>query len=196
MTTPQSRSVVPPDFDAAYRASEDPWSVAASWYERRKLALTIAALPRERYRTAWEPGCGPGFTTLQIAERVDNLVATDASRVAVDAATRRLADHDHVEVRQSELPDVPLTHPVDLVIATEFLYYIEDWETAVDVLWSAVRPGGNLVLVHWAHHPHDAYRSGRAMHAMIAFDAVERGAQGVVTHTESDFTLDIYQVSA
>lgn len=193
--TSQPKSLVPPDFDAAYRATDDPWSVASSWYERRKLRLTIAALPRERYGTAWEPGCGPGFTTLQIAERVDHLVATDASRVAVDAATRRLAHLEHVEVSQSALPDVPLTEPVDLVIATEFLYYLEHWETTVDVLWSAVRPGGNLALVHWAHHPHDAYRSGRAMHAMIALDAIERGAQTVVTHTEPDFTLDVYEAA-
>ena len=44
-----------PDFDAMYDADPDPWEVETSWYERRKLAVHLASLPRERYATAWEP---------------------------------------------------------------------------------------------------------------------------------------------
>lgn len=187
--------VTPPDFDAAYRADADPWNVESSWYERRKLALTLAALPRQTYASAWEPGCGPGITTAQLALRAEYLVASEASPVAADAARRRLESVPHVEVVESAVPDVPLSGPVDLVVAAEFLYYLQDWQTAMDALWSAVNPGGNLVLVHWAHHPHDAYRSGRNLHALVAFDAAERGAQAVVAHTEPDFTIDVYEAA-
>jgi hypothetical protein len=42
-----------PDFEAMYRRDEDPWRVETSWYERRKLAVLLASLPRERYRRGW-----------------------------------------------------------------------------------------------------------------------------------------------
>ena len=47
-------------FEAMYRESQDPWSLSTRWYERRKYALTVAALPRARYRSAFEPGCSVG----------------------------------------------------------------------------------------------------------------------------------------
>jgi LmbE family N-acetylglucosaminyl deacetylase len=40
----------------------DPWA-ADSWYEVRKRAVVAASLPRERYRHAFEPGCGAGELT-------------------------------------------------------------------------------------------------------------------------------------
>ena len=40
-----------------YADGADPWR-AGSWYERRKRAVVLASLPRERYRRAFEPGCG------------------------------------------------------------------------------------------------------------------------------------------
>jgi hypothetical protein len=44
----------------------DPWDTG-SWYERRKRALMLAALPQERYGTALEPGCGTGELTVELA---------------------------------------------------------------------------------------------------------------------------------
>jgi hypothetical protein len=67
--------VKPPDFEAIYAADPDPWQVESSWYERPKLAVLLACLPRERYRTGWEPGCGIGVATAALAHRVDRLVS-------------------------------------------------------------------------------------------------------------------------
>ena len=47
-------------FEALYAADEDPWAVRAAWYERRKRAVLLACLGKERYRSAFEPGCGNG----------------------------------------------------------------------------------------------------------------------------------------
>jgi hypothetical protein len=44
-------------FDEIYRSDPDPWKFESSWYEERKYALTVAALPERRYRSAFEPGC-------------------------------------------------------------------------------------------------------------------------------------------
>ncbi len=50
----------PAYFDQMYAASADPWGFTSRWYEKRKYALTLAMLPRERYADAFEPGCSIG----------------------------------------------------------------------------------------------------------------------------------------
>ena len=67
---------------------------------------------------------------------------------------------------------------------------------ALDALWSRCEPGGHLVVVHWAHHPHDAFRSGPEMHARIRLDCVRRDVRTLVTHVDRDFLLDVYEAPA
>ena len=40
------------EMEQLHAREEDPWDVRTSWYERRKRALTLAALPHERYAVA------------------------------------------------------------------------------------------------------------------------------------------------
>lgn len=194
MTPAADRFTQGPDFDALYAKNDDPWSVASSWYERRKLAVLLACLPRERYATAWEPGCGPGFTSRALAPRVGHLVATDASGVAVDLARRRCRDLPHVEIERRTLLDGPDHPPVELVVAAEFLYYVDDLDAALEALWLGSATGGQVAVMHWAHHPHDTVMSGRMIHDRLASDAERRGHATLVRHDEQDFGLDIYEV--
>ena len=185
-----------PDFEAMYQADHDPWHVETSWYERRKLAVLLGALPEERYRRGWEPGCGPGLVSRRLAERVEELIASDVSDTAVTLARQRTRDLAGVSVHRSTLPEVPFEGTVDLVVAAEFLYYVPDLEGALDALWSRCEPGAHLVVVHWAHHPHDAFRSGPEMHARIRLDCVRRDVRTLVTHVDQDFLLDVYEAPA
>ncbi len=185
-----------PDFDALYNADPDPWQVASTWYEQRKLAVLLAALPLPRYARTWEPGCGPGVTTTALANRTGELIATDSSPAAVALAVERCKGLSHVTVRRSALPAVPVTPPVDLVVVAEFLYYVRDLQAALESLWSVTAPGAHMVFLHWAHRPDDAFRSGPDMHAQIAIDAVDRNALRLVSHADQDFTLDIYEATA
>ncbi len=141
MTVVRGRRVDPPDFDALYSADPDPWQVQSSWYERRKRSVLMASLPRELYRSGWEPGCGPGVTTVALASRAASLVASDLSSVAVDAARRRCASLPHVRCVVSTLPDVPVDGVVDLVVAAEFLYYVHDLDVVLAAVWSRARAG-------------------------------------------------------
>ena len=185
-----------PDFDAMYDADPDPWDVETSWYERRKLDVLLACLPRLHYATAWEAGSGPGITTRALAPRVGHLVASDGSAAAVRLAERRCADLDHVDVRQSTLPDVPMAHTVELVVAAEFLYYLPDREVALESLWRALAPGGHLLSMHWRHPPDDAHLSGEQMQDEVAAFARKRGARRLVHHLDEHFRLDLYEVPA
>ncbi len=195
MSTSRS-SVTQPDFDQMYRANPDPWAVETSWYERRKLAVLLATLPLERYATGWEPGCGPGIVSAALGRRVDDLVASDSSEAAIDLARQRPGLADGVRFVRSELPAVPVDGPVDLVVVAEFLYYVPDLAGALDAVWSATRPGTQVVFMHWAHQPHDAFRSGPHMHAEISLDSLHRSAVKTISHTDEHFLLDVYEVRA
>jgi trans-aconitate methyltransferase len=184
-----------PDFDALYRADDDPWRVASSWYERRKLAVLLAALVREHYRRVWEPGCGIGVATTALASRAGEVVASDSSAVAVERARRRTAHLSNVRVEHSSLPEVPLDGTVDLVVAAEFLFYLDDLPTALDALWSVCAPGTQLVFVHWAHRPHDAFLSGRETQEAVRGAADASQSKALVRHHDADFLLDVYEAT-
>ncbi|MEP7089333.1 MAG: SAM-dependent methyltransferase [Nocardioidaceae bacterium] len=192
--TPPAGERTAPDFEAMYRCDSDPWDVESSWYERRKLTVLLATLPRERYARAWEPGCGPGIVSEALAARVDSLVASDGSATALALARRRPGLPAHVELVESELPALPLEGTVDLVVVAEFLYYTPDLMAALDALWSVTAPGSHMVFLHWAHRPHDAFRSGPEMHARICLDSRQRNAVKTISHTDQDFLLDVYEV--
>ena len=70
-------------FDGMYARSADPWGFTSRWYERRKYAISLAMLPRERYRRGFEPGCSIGVLTRQLAGRCDRLLACDVAAAAV-----------------------------------------------------------------------------------------------------------------
>ena len=184
-----------PDFDALYREDSDPWQVESSWYERRKASVLLASLPRERYRRAWEPGSGPGFISSLLATRTDELTASDESSVAIDQARQRCGHLDNVTFVLSSLPDVPTEQLVELVVVAEFLYYVHDSGAALEALWSSLAPQGHLVVMHWAHEPHDAFRSGGAMQAIVALDAAARSARRIVAHADEHFLLDVYEAA-
>jgi len=194
MSVEREQPVPAPDFESLYRGDPDPWQVTSSWYEQRKLAVVLASLPKRRYRSAWEPGCGPGIISAALADRVDDLVASDVSPRAIELAKLRCSGIGHLRFTVSELPAVAVERPVELVVVAEFLYYVQDLASALDAIWSATLPGGDVAFLHWAHRPGDAYRSGPEMHADIAIDAVDRDTVRMVTHADSDFLLDIYEV--
>jgi hypothetical protein len=43
-------------FNDMYASSPDPWGFTSRWYEARKHAITVAMLPKARYRAVRPPG--------------------------------------------------------------------------------------------------------------------------------------------
>jgi LmbE family N-acetylglucosaminyl deacetylase len=183
----------PPDgaplsrFAELYAADPDPWGTRSRWYEERKRAVLLASLPRERYAHAAEPGCGTGVLTEALAGRCDAVTASDP--VSGDAA--RCATADRVRVLAATLPD-PATVPVgvDLVVASEVLYYLApaDLAAAVDRIAEALVSGGDLVVVHWRGWPAEAPQDGAEVHRRLRADP--RFAP-LVEHRDEDFLLDV-----
>jgi len=172
-------------FDGLYRAAADPWSLRTRWYERRKYAITAAALPRERYADGLEVGCSVGELTAVLAPRCDRFTAWDTSAAAVERAAAR---NPGVAVAQRSAPGDPLPE-VDLLVLSEVLYYLSppDLTALLDQVRTAVRPGGTVLAVHWRHPVADYPQTGDAVHAALAA-ALDWPV--VAAHREPDFLLD------
>ncbi|MFG1928398.1 SAM-dependent methyltransferase [Cryptosporangium sp. NPDC048952] len=175
-------------FDRMYAAADDPWGFRSRWYEERKYALTLAALPRRRYRSGFEPGCSIGVLTRGLTARCDALLSTDVAEAAVTAA-RTNAPGARVELRR--IPDDWPDEQFDLIVLSEVGYYLERpaLERLVEATIASLEPGGDLVLVHWRHDVADYPLDGDTVHA--AFTGRPELSR-TVSHEEADFRLDVY----
>lgn len=138
-------------FRAMYDGSPDPWGFDDRWYERRKFAITMASLPRPRYRRALEPGCSNGALTEQLAQRCDEVIAFDFVDDVVSRCRARTASHSGVEVVCESFPDFWPSGQGDLVVWSEVAYYLngEQAEHALAGLERWLEVGGHLVAVHY-----------------------------------------------
>ena len=174
--------------EIVHRERSDPWEVD-SFYEVRKRAITLASLPRERYRRVLEVGCSIGALATDLATRCDHLLAIDASETAVDLATRRTADLAHVDVRRARLPEEWPDGRFDLVSISEVGYFLSprELDAVVESARRARTDDGHLLLCHWRHQPVGWPLAGPAVHD--AFLAT--GAPVLVEHHEPDFVLHV-----
>lgn len=182
--------VRPPDFDALYAADPDPWRVRDSWYERRKEAVLLALLSRERYDHAWDTASGTGALARSLAGRCGHVTATDASQEAVRLTEHLLSDLPHVMTAVNRLPELPpLPEAPDLVVLAEVLYYLPDEQCAqtLDAVHSVTAPAAEVVVVHWRHHPDDAFLSGAAATEEADAGLRGRGWERHSWHDDPDF---------
>ena len=178
-------------FDGMYAASPDPWGFETRWYERRKYAVTMALLPSQRYRDAFEPGCSIGVLTGLLAGRCDRLLACDAAAAAAEASARRNAAHRNVRVEQRLLPGDWPAGSFDLIVFSELLYYFGD-DNLGQVLGLAagsLQPGGTLIAVHWRHPVAEYPRSGDEAHAILGR---QPGLARLAAYGDPDFLAEVY----
>jgi SAM-dependent methyltransferase len=174
-----------------YESSADPWGLAERWYEARKYALAVALLPRERYRSAFEPGCSIGVLTAQLAPRCDRLLACDAVPDAVAAARSRTAGLPCVRVERRVIPGEWPPGSFDLIVLSEFLYYFDDADLGqvLGLGIGSLRPGGQILAVHWRHPAPDHPRTGDEVHEDLA---AHPGLARLVRYRDRDFTAEVY----
>lgn len=182
-------------FDRLYETQSDPWQVATRWYEQRKQGVLLACLPRQRYARAFEPGCGTGELSRELAARCDSLLASDGSMAAVRLARAKLDGLPGVSVVQQRLPADWPTGTFDLVVLSEWLYYLDQpgLRTVVELARRSLAPDGTLVTCHWAEDFADRQVSNAEIHAAWA---QLPGLDRVVCHGEPDFVLEVWSRTA
>ena len=154
--TRHTASLPPGYFDERYAADPDPWNFAESSYERDKYAATLAALPRPRYAAALEIGCSIGVLTAALAPRCDTLVALDVAEAALDQARARCRDLPGVRLLKAQVPGDWPEGRFDLILLSEVVYYLDAGDVAPRAgrVRGSLRPGGDVVLVHWTGETH------------------------------------------
>ena len=193
MTLPEPRSLPGRYFDDVYQQNPDPWDFATSAYEDAKYSDTLAALPRERYRSAFEAGCSIGVLTKRLATRCDRLLSVDIADAALAQARDRCGDQPWVCFRQMALPGDFPDGPFDLILLSEVGYYLSlpDLERARRRIVERLEPGGHLLLVHWTPPVHDYPLTGDQVHDHIlgADDETLRHLGG---HRRETYRLDLF----
>jgi trans-aconitate 2-methyltransferase len=94
---------------------------------------------------AVDAGCGSGRVTAELADRLPNgrVIAVDGSSAMVEKAKERLGDR--AECLVSDLVELELPEPVDLVFSTATFHWIPDHDGLFRRLRVALKPGGRLV---------------------------------------------------
>ncbi len=179
------------DLDTLYAGSDDPWGFRTRWYERRKRALLLANLPRETFGSAWEIGCSNGELSAALAPRCDRLLASDGNDRAVALARRRLDEWDHVHVARLWLPDQWPPDTFDLVVMSEFAYFLSrtDFLQLVPRLSHCLTADGVFVACHWRHPVDCGDLTGDEIHETFATALPWTVAS---RHEEKDFRIDVW----
>lgn len=180
----------PAYFDQLYAADPDPWDFGGRWYESRKRAVTMASLPRRRFRRAFEPGCSVGLLSELLAARCDDLLCGDVSAAAVLASRTRLAAYAGVQVRRIQVPQEWPEGRFDLVVISEIAYYCDEAGAAElgRAAAASLTDDGLLLLCHWRHPVADYPLSGDRAQDLVREAS---GLAGLVEHVEADFRLEV-----
>ncbi|WP_243247621.1 SAM-dependent methyltransferase [Pseudomonas maioricensis] len=178
-------------FEQLFQQSDDPWAFKLRWYERRKRALTLAALPRERYVSVFEPGCANGELSADLATRCDRLLVCDTNLSAVELARQRLAAFNHVQVMHARLPQQWPTARFDLIVFSELGYYLDetDLNRWIDHALASLTEDGQVLACHWRPAIEGCPLDAQKVHAILA-DRLDMTR--LVSHHETDFLLEVW----
>ncbi|BAX91484.1 SAM-dependent methyltransferase [Mycobacterium shigaense] len=181
-------------FDRVYATGEDPWQLTTRWYEQRKYAITLAMLPKPRYRHAFEPGCSIGTLTTRLAQRCAHVTALDVAEAAVRGADARLREagcRDRVTLGRGSIDEAWPAGPFDLLVLSEVAYYLGA-DTLARVLrreCAGLRRGANIIAAHWRHPVADYPLCGDAAHEIIA---ATPGLTAVGCYRDDDVVVEVF----
>lgn len=100
-----------------------------------------------------EPGCGTGRLTAILSDQVGPsglVVALDISLMMVEAALRRTAARQNVQIHMGAVENFPMKKEVyALILCHQVFPHFEDKKKVLKVLTSALRPEGKIVVIHF-----------------------------------------------
>ena len=178
-------------FDGLFAGNDDPWSFRQRWYEQRKRAITLAALPRPHYRAIFEPGCANGELSAALAGRCDRLLCYDTAAAAVNLARTRLSLFDHAEIRQGRLPQDWPNEQFDLIVLSEVGYYLDadDLTRLIEHAAQSLTADGQLLACHWRPPIDGCPLNARQVHYQLH---EHLHLPRLVLHQEADFLLEVW----
>ena len=113
--------------------------------QREWAEAVIARLELRGDEAVLDAGCGSGGVTAMLVERLPRgrVVAVDAAPSMVEHAREQLGDR--ATVFRSDLQELVLDEPVDVVFSNAVFHWIPDHELLFRRMHDALRPGGRMV---------------------------------------------------
>ncbi len=189
--TPAGTSVGVEYFEHMYRRSPDPWGFGHRWYEERKRALTLAILPRQRFRRAFEPGCSIGNLSTLLTDRCDHIVASDIVDRAVDLTRTHLADA--IAANRASVEKWSLRWPwpddmFDLIVLSEICFHLSapELDRLVESAVTHLTPDSTVLAAHWRHPVPEYPFTGDGVHAYIRRTSALRST---ACYTDADVVI-------
>lgn len=117
-------------------------SVQEKWGQRLLSSLSLRG-----DAVILDAGCGTGKFTGRLVERVPEgrVYGVDADTGMLEVARRRL-EKKPVILLQSDLLDLSLPEPVDLIFSNSVFHWVLDQEKLYRKLFALLKPGGQLVV--------------------------------------------------
>ncbi|MEO0478451.1 MAG: metalloregulator ArsR/SmtB family transcription factor [Planctomycetota bacterium] len=173
-------------------ALADRWVELGQEFRRGSLRSEALAALAPRTLTVADLGCGAGYLSGYLADRMARVIAVDHSEKMLDAARRRLQGID-VEFRQGELESLPLgEQEVDAAFANLVWHHVSDMDRAAVELARVLKPGGTVVITDLLPHEEEWMRDSMGdLRLGVQPDAVRvalahAGFTGLSTHDLED----------
>ena len=104
-------------------------------------------------------GCGTGQVSAALAPFVAHVIAVDTSAAMLQAAKRRLAAFDNVDLRRGELEALPIDDArLDVAALMLVLHHVPEPEKALAEVARVLKPGGRAIVGDMLPHDRESYR--------------------------------------
>ncbi len=182
---------LPPYVAQMYAAAEDPWRISEGHYEHRKRQILLSCLPEPRYAHAFEPGCANGELSVLLAGRCDRLLAADLAEPAVRRTAARLVGWPGATASRLAVPAQWPEQRFDLVVLSEFGYYLSwpDWQAVVARTAQSLTGNWTVLACHWRPDFDERLVATDALHDELANRLPGRQ---VLRLQDEDFRLDVF----
>ena len=137
-------------FVTLFATQQDPWKYTSS-YEQTKYEQTLELLPKAPITRALELACAEGHFTMQLAPRVESLLAVDISQIALERAAERCSGLKNITYLQLDFMTDAVPGRFDLIVCSEVLYYcgsLQMLQVVARKIADAIEPGGYLLTAH------------------------------------------------
>lgn len=147
--------------------------------QRVQVANVIASALREKLtscadKCAIDYGCGSGLVGLPLAARFGSMLLVDTSEPMVALVKEKIErlGLNNAETLCADFTDeIPIGLSADYILMTQLLLHIPDTENILRRMFSALRPGGHLLIVDFDKN--EAVPSDRVHNGFVKADLIE-----------------------